>query len=348
MSFEIKKYSEENRILQTRSVSDVYFIDPDIEFTNGYTVPENNLESKIATITFDKVLTKAAARFNIGTNAELFKNYSGTNAITKDLNENTDGNGPRPGAASNFFYKNYLFLMEQDKSLIAKISTPSTSLEITPIGGNIIFNHGWESLKEIDFSVGTFVDNINTEVLPVLKILKLSFNRSTNENTFTGFKSSSLKYINLNRGLIVDILPLLPLSVIYAHLRGYATEMIIDLKNYFIGHRMGVYVDNARALGYSGGAVFPAVISDDTDFRIEYILYQNSNVVNKLTGNSLSRFLLDFANQVISVECFYKRIRVRGSTPNTSYADLSQPLYKTYNEALSYITGTLGVTVTFT
>ena len=57
---------------------------------------------------------------------------------------------------------------------------------------------------------------------------------------------------------------------------------------------------------------------------------------------------MDFANQVTSVTTSQKIIRMVGMTPNTSYEDLSQPLFTTYASALAHITGTLKVTVRFT
>lgn len=125
----------------------------------------------------------------------------------------------------------------------------------------------------------------------------------------------------------------------------------LDLKNFWNGNpnRMSVNMGNytGTSVTYTGGAIFPAVISDADGFSIDYIYNQEANTTTKLTGTAFSKFIVDMANQVTSVTSAQKKIRAIGSSPDYSYTDNSQPYYKTYNTALLYLNN-LGISVSFT
>lgn len=125
----------------------------------------------------------------------------------------------------------------------------------------------------------------------------------------------------------------------------------LDLKDFWNGNpnRMSVNMGNytGTSVTYTGGAIFPSVISDADGFSIDYIYNQEANTTTKLTGTAFSKFIVDMANQVTSVTSTQKRIRAIGSSPDTSYTDNSQPYYKTYNTALAYL-NSLGVNISFT
>lgn len=137
-------------------------------------------------------------------------------------------------------------------------------------------------------------------------------------------------------------------------------QLYIELSDAFRGNVkvLKIYSTHAQVrinLSYKGGAIFPSTIElsetlSFAGFFTSGIVYVNSASVNPMDSNELSRFLVDFANQVQSctLPTAQKIIRIANQTPNTSYTDNSQPLFKTYSEALNHITSTLGITVTFT
>ena len=69
-----------------------------------------------------------------------------------------------------------------------------------------------------------------------------------------------------------------------------------------------------------------------------------------MNGDQMAKFIVEFANQVTQVNVTNKIIRfgVDSATMiNTSYEDLTQPLFTNYSSSLAFVTGTLGVTVQF-
>ncbi|WP_313215007.1 hypothetical protein [Soonwooa sp.] len=141
-----------------------------------------------------------------------------------------------------------------------------------------------------------------------------------------------------------------------------ANPKYVDIAKFFRGTAklVKIYKQHASVrvyLSYKGGARFPSVIElseslNFTGFSADGIFYVNaeSNIIEPVNPDELSRFLVDFANQVTAVNLptAQKLIRIAGSSPNTSYTDNSQPKFKTYSAALNHITTTLGVTVQFT
>lgn len=134
---------------------------------------------------------------------------------------------------------------------------------------------------------------------------------------------------------------------------------IIDLSSFFRGTAKQVKIYSGLAgawlfIKYEGGAVFPSVIEftepiiNQSGYTQTGILHINSvsNFI-PMDPNDVSRFIVDFANQVTAVNlpAEQKRIVIPNSPANTSYTDPTQPLFTTYTDALAHITGTLGVTV---
>ncbi|MFW2137091.1 hypothetical protein ACK2M7_12570 [Chryseobacterium sp. TY4] len=348
-----KIFSDGKRVLQKRnSAQKVIFNDADIIMSVGYSV---NLATRTMSIVFDKKVD-AFFRFNNGLNAERILEFFDSDKITKNLNPNEDGNGDVQNPAVpniNFFKDCHIFL--RDKSQVNKITTSSNNGNIWAFNEVIKFSDGWNNLTEIDASNFAEIGQIFIQNLPRLKILKLKLNRANSTGLsgdnfpLNSLNSNSLQYLYFSSaGGITNITALLPTSLRYLSIIGYYRNVNIDLKNFYTGNRIGLSMSNGFKASYSGGAIFPATISDDSDYPIDYILYLGSSIDNKITGDEFSRFILDFANQVKSVTTVQKRIRCVGVTANTSYTDNSQPLYKTYTAALNYITTTLGVTVQFT
>lgn len=172
--------------------------------------------------------------------------------------------------------------------------------------------------------------NAGLATLTTLKRLVTNLPQSL-ENTLTGLLSSG--FFGLK------------------HLEIYTLNF--DVKYFFNGqNRMSINFlgTSPNEFRYSGGGIFPSTISDDADVPtvIHILSYNRAYNGTPPDSNSVSRFIVDFANQVNSVTGVKKYIRFSKSPPNTSYTDNSQPLFKNYSSALNHITTTLGITVTFT
>lgn len=273
--------------------------------------------------------------------------------FTKNLTVGEDGNYSGYTTEPRL---NLIYLPEDELSKITKITCTSSS------GGglhtNVLFKlyKSLPNLKELDLKTNTNmgrtrdVDFLN--FTPNLKILKY--------RGFAGIalkNHSSLKYVDIANADIPSFIENIPNNV-ECILLNYVLENNIDLEKIFKGSVKSLTMSKSNAqagltINYNGGAIFPSIITNtDSDFNLGPILSWTITDQNKgnLNGSVLSQFLIDFANQVTSVDLptAQKLIRLRGLTPNTSHEDLSQPLFTTYASALTYITNTLGVTVQFT
>lgn len=121
----------------------------------------------------------------------------------------------------------------------------------------------------------------------------------------------------------------------------------LDLKYFWNGNpnRMSVNLGNFTGTSwtYTGGAIFPKVFSDDPFVPLDYILNQGEND-GKLTGTALSRFYVDFANQVESITSNARRIKLIGSSPDMSYPGVEAAIAKIIGSVAS---GGLNITIQY-
>jgi hypothetical protein len=121
----------------------------------------------------------------------------------------------------------------------------------------------------------------------------------------------------------------------------------LDLKYFWNGNpnRMSINLGNYTGTSwtYTGGAIFPKIFSDDPFLILDYILNQGESD-GKLTGTALSRFYVDFANQVESITSNARRIRLIGSSPDPSYPGVEAAIAKIVGSTAS---GGLNITIQY-
>lgn len=345
-----KRNIDGKRVLHSRRGDDIVWNDPDIVLTINMNV---DASGKSITQNFG-VNMNIYVRYGFGEHVSKIRIYENTNSFSKDLDSGVDGNPVYTGLGI-VWRNNYIYL--EDPDLIEQLTiTSSVNLVMQQLNFISVF----QNLKKLDY--GTNTSNLlnsfpYSSKLPNLEYLRC---RPSGSSDGAGFYAdwgtlSKLKWAHLTGGpAITGFNPFVGLPPNLYYFRFFfLSPWEMDLADYFTGNRIGVYVQpqngvSEHRLKYSGGAVFPPVISEDPLYPIDYIVYQPNQVHYKVQGDELSQFILDFANQVTSVTTLQKRIRFAGSTPNTSYSDPSQSLFTTYIEALEHITETLGVTVQFT
>ena len=342
----------------------------DIVFSLGTNLPPNETIDNIYTIHIDS--TNPRPRVVKWNNKPSYydssfdlREYTG-NRIDKNINRGIDGNSKTAPFNETGFYFNKLYLSEIDRESITRLAfeagsniyivsctlnSPFPNLKIfeqvVPTRANFTVNIDTVSPGKFPESLATNAPNLE----------KLSIRSSTSSSAeWTGLPLlTSLKYLRLHltpQNNNFNIFSHLPPNIYY--FRSYFLSGItMELSEYYTGNRVGLYLEpqnnvSTHKLTYTGKAIFPSVISEDPNYPIDYIYFSTNNIKQKLTPTEVSKFLMDFANQVTSVTTSQKIIRMVGMTPNTSYEDLSQPLFTTYASALAHITGTLKVTVRFT
>lgn len=290
--------------------------------------------------------------WGIGDNKTIPRKNSNTNSVSKDANNNSDNNGVLPPIAlsrnfiklSNPLAVEKLTITDSVNSCNTIDGTPNIKLpnlkqfiftnNINIKSSNIVSFEKIQAplLEKLDIRVqqeGVMFPTIS--VFPNLKWCRL-IGRDINYSTLMSNISSDLEYLSI-------------------HLN---TRSVVDIGNFFNGTRKALeivppYSSIDQGYIYNGDAVFPSVITDSEDFPIDYIFQLRTYIDSiKLTPDMVSKLLIDFANQVTSVTTTLKRIRLQAMPANTSYEDLSQPLFTTYASALTHITSTLGITVQFT
>lgn len=345
-----KRNIDGKRVLHSRSGNNIVWNDPDIVLNINI-----NVDASGKSITHDfGANTNIYVRYGFGEHIGDVRAYLNTNSFSKDLDSGVDGNPVYTGLEP-IWRNNYIYI--EDPDLIEQLTLTSS---VSNTMQHLNFISVFPNLKKLDY--GTNVSSGFSSFPYALNLPNLEYLRCRPSNgpSGEGFYAdwgafTNLKWAHLTHGpSIVGFNPFEGLPPNLYYMRFYflsAWEM--DLADYFTGNRIGVYVQpqnnvSEHRLKYSGGAVFPSVISEDPLYPIDYIVYQTDKVHYKVQGDELSQFIIDFANQVTSVTTLQKRIRFAGSTPNTSYSDPSQSLFTTYSEALAHITETLGVTVQFT
>ena len=342
--------SNSERVLQKRNaLNSVIFNDYDILFVTGW---NSSTPSKIGTITITfNTNLNIISNWQVGSNLNLFKKTN-NNSISKNFNAGEDNNDNYTGNFGSF--NNCLYFDEAQRASVTAITITQSSNGFQ--GTSVSIRKNFPNLVSYNNDIGqspnfSFLNNIGNIVVLNLKISISSF------SNLPVLASSNIKALIL-RGYNTtqpDLLKNLPLSLYYLEIT-QMTSFVVDLAQYFTGTRIAINFSTAQSVAgvtYSGGASFPSAIADTPEYRITS-LYNQTNI--RLTGNNLSRFIVDFANQVKTVNLgnsVAKKMKFTGASPDTSYEDLNQPLFTTYLTALDFITkstalGGLGVAISFT
>lgn len=340
-----KSQSLGNRVIQKRTPSDqIYFANTDIQLSFTVNITDRNTAGNLI-LTFDKTLDYIVGSYQIGDNSKLFKRVNSTNSIAKNVNINQDNNGAGNGSNFETFSSNRFHLSKIDD--ITSLTVSQTGTGIQSIGLSIL---------SVFPSLVTYVSNISQTpnfafLANIPQILNLNFQLGTGAWSNLGVLASS----NLKSLILIgyntytpDIFTNLPDSLYYLSIT-QMTSLTVDLANFFKPnkYRIGISLSIINKVMYTGGASFPKMITDSPDSKIDYLVYQTSSVVYKLSSDHAAQFLIDFANQVDSVVLQIpanKKIRMSGTTEPTSYPG--------YAAAKSKITGSvasggLGINLSF-
>ncbi|MGV4413884.1 hypothetical protein [Chryseobacterium sp. T1] len=310
--------------------------------------------------------TRVLVESRWGDNINRFLIYENVSSIQVSMMPGVDGNGSSIGDTYASFQVNiYLSNPEDINTLI--FSTNSNNNRFNFYQPYSKISKRFTNLTKV--VLGTNSLNLchylaNTQYINPLGNLKRLESYGTlpnggvfNQDTLRDI-NPLLEYLILHRVYLgsntVDTMPFIPPSVRYLSHVALGNSNV-KIEQYFnSATRMGLSHGNTFSgyghTSYNGGASFPEHITETVDCPVPYILQlslTNYNITT-LTPDMVSRFLVDFANQVKSVTLANKRIRLQGLSANTSYTDNTQPLFKTYASALNHITSTLGITVTFT
>jgi len=341
-----KKHTNNSRIIQSRNANNVLFSDHDMYINIGINQVDRENTGDVI-VTFDKQISLIVANWHYGNNAKKFTEYRNTKSFSKVTKINSDDNGTGNGINYQVF-PGYIYISEINS--IESMTVSSNGTGIQNVGVKIPVK-----LPNLKTYSCTIPQNPDWSFLDAMEgVVNLQFQTSTvgwsNMSSLTNSNLVSLIYSGYNTSSI-DLVSVIPPSLIYLRVT-QMTSQVIDIGRYFNGARLGLSFSGNQSLKqatYSGGAIFPSVMNDHPDYKIDYI-FQILNLLSglKMTPDEVSRFLVDFANQVTACNLTNKRIRFGGHTANTSYTDSTQPLFTTYASALAHITGTLGITVTFT
>lgn len=337
----MKKISNDKRIIQKRYKDKLSYNDADFRM-------ELEIQAAAGTVIGDFEISVSNTQvmwssWNIGTNANRIKVHEDTNTMIKTFRSGVDGNGD--------FGNNYINFLTVGSVYFSDLNFNTMRIK----GGTGLKQYKWLSTDKTFTNVEYLYNTLNLHgsfvyvtYFPNLKYLEHYYSaQGTSDDNY--LLTTKLEVLKLGATDIdySGLFSKFPPTLKYFHCLGRFGVAGFDLSNYFTGNRIGVSI-NCRVLTYSGGAIFPSILEDSLYGAAEYIVYQQSNIATKLTSDMVSRFIVDFANQVTACNLRNKRMRFQGSTPNTSYTDNSQPLFTTYASALAHITNTLGITVQFT
>lgn len=288
----------------------------------------------------------------------VFENVS---SITLNGNPEEDGNGTASTSMSYHLH----FWLSNPEDIVSMVWSSNSANNRTAFGklqlDSSFINLEYFYVSRADSLGVTSFNQSKVTHLPKLKYLILDSDNPTLMNNLRFNESTSLRvYKNLKESYSTDwifgSIKYLNCRYINSHKHfeidsffNNGVRSFLNIGTYFNGAAIGNILYGMR---YYGNAIFPKHITDsDIPLEIpEYIIYLANNhfLVEPLTPDELSQLIIDFANQVESIDVLNKKIRLQGLTPNTSYEDLSQPLFTTYTSALAHITDTLGITVSFT
>lgn len=349
-----KIFSGGNRVLQKRATNNgITFNEADIAFTFAIN-STNRATTGDLIINFNTPLDYIIANFNIGDNKNIFKKVTSTSTISKSTKINDDNNGAGNGSNYEEFFNNAIYIPQNQINNIQKL-TISSGVGGGINGINLTLAKVFPNLLFLENKIPQVPNFSFLESIPSILSLDFATSVASLQNLLS-LKNSNIEYFvfrgyyalaNINT---LEFTKNLPVNLYYLQVT-QATAYNLKLEEFFTGNRFGLSLSTAQAVAsveYNGGAIFPSAITPKHT-AIDYILY-TANIPTKLTPTSSARFLVDFANQVASctLPAAQKRIRMTGVSPDTAYTDASQPLFTTYSAALTHITSTLGITVTFT
>lgn len=340
----MKRYSNQIRVIDVRDISKITFRDFDVKFTISVNNLSRDVGNSIGIGT--NSLHRGAAVFNLGSNANRYVNFNANNVV-KNININEDENGPGNGSNYEVFENNFIFF--ENPEAVKELNFTGAKGDNSVSAFEI--NKSLKNLQKI---------KAQRAILPHFKFLEFtqqikSIEWALNTNPPTGvshLKDSGvvwLKFSGYNTLGGSNFLYALPNDLYYFnfnYISSLATHSI-NLADFFTGKRVGLSCATINKLTYSGGAVFPSVLTELPGMEVDYILYHSNSVPNKLSAQETSRFLVDFANQVQQVNLVSKNIRLIGGSVDVNYSDNTQLFFKNYTEAINYITTVLKVTVRF-
>lgn len=357
-----KIYSQGSRVLQKRnSTQNVTFNDADIMVDiRVNTAAANRPNTGDLIINFNTPITWICGNFRIGDNANLIKKVENTNIIQKSTKTNDDKNGPGNGSNAEFYNNNSIFIPYSSINSITELTISQQSGNGIVAGIQLIYFYVFTTFTNLSKLSSTVAINPNFSFLektPNLRQLSVNiFHDAFSNGIF--LKNSSVHVLILRGANLVStstFINSLPSTLKYLSVT-QLTNVDLDLAVVFNGNLQGLNLSNltpVKSIDYNGGAIFPTIINPIDNFTQDYIFYKAKSTGSSnlgFTPDKVSRFLVDFANQVTvcNLPNIANRIRLVDCPPNTSYTDNSQPLFKTYANALNHITSTLGITVTFT
>lgn len=357
-TYSIEKYSNSERVLQTRQVDTVVFNNPDIIIDYEINTPISNRDKTgDLIITFNKSLDWIVGNYSIGENYKIFKKVTSVNSISKVTKTLADNNGGGNGSNVEVFLNNYIYL---------STTTGITSIQISNGAGGGInkftlkLKTNFPDLTDYISMIPQASDFGFLDALPLIKVLyfRMTAGAGSTFINLLSLKNSNIEVLSLvsyNGENPSNLLNSLPHNLYYLT----TTQMPVytpEISEFFNGNpnRVGLVFEGVQGIlkvKYDGNCVFPSVLNDSIYFKSLFIFsIQRPNLpeyIYKITPDQVSKFIVEFANQVTAVNVTNKKIAFMNHTANTSYTDLSQPIYTTYASALTYITVTLGVTVTF-
>ncbi|WP_234110116.1 hypothetical protein [Chryseobacterium sp. R2A-55] len=296
---------------------------------------------------FGSIIPRIVIHVRWGSNDNLMQEFFNVSEVTVDLTAGVNGNGGTIGQTSSTNFGIYFFISNPE--LVENMVWTTSSGNTRTAWGTAYLSERFINLKFLSIARADTLNNLSNIALPTIqKLIILGDNTSTWNATAAGF--TELKHLTL--GVFFMDFSQLPTTLRF--LDGSIRNLNIDLKNFFINtNRMGLRVTALSSLTgrvvYTGGAIFPPHIFEEPEMPISVIfeIYNLNTIYERPSPDMVSQFLIDFANQVLSVTLVNKRIAFTGCPPNTDFTDNSKPLYKTYQEAYNYIRYTLGVTITF-
>ena len=350
MPVAVTKYIEDKRILRTVKPNgrDNSFLDADIDLMAGFNTGSTPRWIKYNFIT---VIPKVVYHLNWGDNGYLMKEFFNVSSVTIDMMPGINGNGGVVGDKVHNFFISFFF---SNPELIQEVIYTSNSNNNRPLWGKHNVSERLLNLKKLTMSPCDTADIFQGLLKNPVEYMKVSCDNPCFYNNNLAEQMTSLKYIDFTKFKGDNTrLYKFPPNLIYMHITTHQIG-VFDIKDYFSNtKRMGLsingFVNGVDNITYSGGAIFPEHIVEIVGMPVHYIfrLANTNYLISKPTPDMISQFIIDFANQVKSVTLANKRILIQGIQPNTSYTDLSQPLYTTYTDSLNYIVNTLGITVTY-
>ena len=192
----------------------------------------------------------------------------------------------------------------------------------------------------------TTYDTLISNSLKYLKVNSLTSSGYVSNINFVQTNLPNLEVLITDQGVTnVDFIANTNIKV-YGQVNAQSTTgyLSLDLATILTGKLHQFFVVRVASLSYSGGGIFPSVITP-TEYYTGNVIFQfPPTTVTTIDITSLNKLILDFANQVTTVTII-NPLMLTGRTPTNAYTDNSQPTYKTVAAALTYMRNVLGITI---